>query len=153
VIEEAGIRNAVVFMDSVEHLPQRDDPLNDYYATGFMRNNLTFDGDVVYARNCRADNVLLARQFPERDYYLYRYNRRKNGAHLYRLTFDGAEQHLEPVTREGSRWLLPDRRPDSGNGADVGTSDARGMAVPAMLPSHGRDARATSTGREEGAQP
>ncbi|MDD5707329.1 MAG: glycosyltransferase family 39 protein [Kiritimatiellae bacterium] len=96
VVKAAGIRNAVVFMDGIDVLPNRVDLTNDFYATGFIRNNLSLDGDIVYARNRRGDNWRLARLYPGRNYYLYRYDRQHNRAQLWRIVFDGEQQQLIP---------------------------------------------------------
>ena len=85
------ITNAVVFMDSVGVSASKEDNRNDYYATGFMRNDLDLRSDVIYARNLREKNVNLFSDYPDRDYYHYRYDRGHNRAYLWRLhPHDGA---------------------------------------------------------------
>ncbi len=127
VLEETGISKAVLFMDSYGVLPQRQDFANDFYATGFMRNNLTFDGDIVFARNLRTNNWRLAQMYPDRDYYLYRYHREHHRIVLYRLTFDGHEQILTPL---GGRSDLF-RAPDGDNGrTSASPSPAGGGSAP-----------------------
>ena len=88
VLRDYGLRNAVVFMDAVGRGPVHGNEMNDYYATGFMRNDLDLQGDVVFARNAGARNHELARAYPGRAYYLYRYDRHHRKAWLYRMTFD-----------------------------------------------------------------
>jgi hypothetical protein len=98
VVVDYSITNAVVFMDVTGEAPAEPDPRNDYYATGFMRNNLTFDGDVVYARNSRERNVEMLPVFPNRAFYVYRYDRGSNKAMLWRLVAENGAFRGEPVT-------------------------------------------------------
>ncbi|MGD9781728.1 MAG: ArnT family glycosyltransferase [Kiritimatiellia bacterium] len=101
VVRDYGISRALVFMDAIRIDRTHPDPENDYYATGFMRNDLDLEGDVIYVRNLRERNVELVRKHPERDAYLYRYHRRKGKAYLYRMVPEGEELKLflvEPRT-------------------------------------------------------
>jgi hypothetical protein len=103
VVADYGITNAVVFMDAIGRAPAEHDPSNDYYATGFMRNDLGFAGDVVYARNSRERNVEMLPVFPDRAFYHYRYDRGSNKAMLWRLVpVDGAfrPEPIAPRTRD-----------------------------------------------------
>jgi hypothetical protein len=108
VVRDYGITNAILFMDGVNALTNRPygNKVNDFYATGFMRNDLDFDGDVVYARNRRHGNLRLIGSHPDRNLYLYRYERAVDRAYLYRVEVVEGERVLyevEPKTRE----LLP----------------------------------------------
>lgn len=85
VVEAYGIHHAVVFMDTLGECTIRNVPNNDFYGTGFFRNRLDLDGDVVYARNSREENPRILPLYPDRDYYLYRYLRCEGRALLYRL--------------------------------------------------------------------
>lgn len=89
VMEAQGIRNAVVLMDSVGRADGELDPLNDYFATGFMRNDLDLENDVIFARNSREQNVKILKHYPGRRFYHYRYVRSANRALLYELIRDG----------------------------------------------------------------
>jgi hypothetical protein len=42
------------------------DPLNDCYATGFMRNDPDLADPVLFAQNCRGLNIELTAVFPGR---------------------------------------------------------------------------------------
>jgi len=107
VVRDYDITNAVVFIDAVERMSYLNDRFNDFYATGFMRNNLTFDGDVVYARNLREENGRLAALYPEREVYAYRYIRSIDKAYLYRVTFEGGKQCMAPVQPHTSSLIMP----------------------------------------------
>jgi hypothetical protein len=91
VVESYGVRNALVFMESVGENPRGWDVRNDYYATGFMRNSLELDGDRVYARNAKGglgvSESLIAR-YPGRDYFLYQFDRRYGRSRLYRYILE-----------------------------------------------------------------
>lgn len=117
VVRAAGIHDAVVFYDDVGLCPDRLERTNTYYATGFMRNALDFRGDVVYAKNGKESNAELARVFPGRTYYLYRYRRDRNLSELYREDFDpetGEPSHTF-IILDVSRYVGPDRlRPSIG---------------------------------------
>jgi len=62
VVRDYEISNAIVFMDVMRVVPGQT--VNDYYATGFMRNSLDLDGDVLYVRNLRGRNADLLRRHP-----------------------------------------------------------------------------------------
>lgn len=97
IVRDYGITNAVVFMDATGREPGTGDPFNDYYATGFMRNDLDLQGDVIYARNSRERNRLLVETYPGRNVFLYRYLRCVNKAYLYRVVVEGDGLRYEPV--------------------------------------------------------
>ncbi len=105
VVRDYGIANAIVFMDCLG-IEDEEDDTNDYFATGFLRNRLDLEGDVLYVRNYREQNADLMRRHPERSAYLYRYHRKAGKALLYRLIpkDDGYDAVLvEPQTSD----LLP----------------------------------------------
>lgn len=108
VVEAYGIRNAVVFMDSVTAGVSEQEKLNDFYGTGFLRNGLDLDDDVVYARNSREQNHLLIALYPGRSYYLYRYHRNSRRALLYRLLPEGKKFCLLPVEPKEPDLLILD---------------------------------------------
>lgn len=95
VVDTYGIENALVLMDSVETRFHWDgDQYNNYYTTGFQRNTLTMDGDVVYAWNVpkdrTSDKASLSKRrqalfdtYKGRNYYLYRFDRGADRAWLY----------------------------------------------------------------------
>lgn len=97
VVRDYGIANAVVFMDAVGLDRSEADDDNDFYATGFMRNELDLRGDVLYVRNLRERNADLLRRHPGRAAYLYRYVRDQDKAILYRMRRTGEAVELEPV--------------------------------------------------------
>ena len=71
VIARHGITNAVVFLNAEGISDKSMDDENDYYATGFIRNTLDLQGDVVYARDLSDENLRLMRAYPGRRYYRY----------------------------------------------------------------------------------
>lgn len=82
------VSDALVFMRSDGRLPNGE--WNDYYATGFMRNTLNLDGDIVFARNGSGKEVQrndeeLIRKYPDRNYYLYEYKPSSKRSRLFRL--------------------------------------------------------------------
>ena len=109
VLAAHDLSGSVLFMDSVDRLKDHTDPFNDFYATGFMLNDLDFAGDIVFARNLKERNRALAERFPDRDYYLYRYHRGRDRALLYRVAFDGAEQVVTPLETDCD-LLMPQAR-------------------------------------------
>jgi hypothetical protein len=91
VIDSYGVENALVFMESVGEHPRGWDERNDYFATGFFRNNLELDGDVVYARKPNGGppaQERLIERYPGRQVYLYQYDRGKGRARLYRYAVE-----------------------------------------------------------------
>ena len=104
VVETQGITNAVLFMDQIGSGTDAHDPKNNYYATGFMRNDFALTGSVIYARNLREFNPLLMDAYPSRAYYLYRFNRTTSRAQLYTMQRDGNEMRIEPVEPIDHRW-------------------------------------------------
>ncbi|MFC1657221.1 ArnT family glycosyltransferase [Candidatus Moduliflexota bacterium] len=111
VVEAYGIEGAVVFMDSVTPGVEDLERLNDFYATGFLRNSLDLDDDVLFARNSRNENHLLIESRPGKDYYLYRYHRDSRRALLYRLVPRGREFCLYPVEPLETELLVTDAGP------------------------------------------
>lgn len=103
VIEGAGVDDAIVFMSGVDRLPEgtNNDLFNDFYATGFLRNDVDFAGPVLFARSYEGYDHLLAALHPERRYYLYRYNRARDRGRIFRMTFDGEAAILDPIRIEG----------------------------------------------------
>lgn len=97
VVRDYGITNALVFMDSVGREKGEWDTLNNYYATGFMRNDLDLQGDVLYLRNSRKQNIRMVKRHPGRAAYLYRYHRKFEKALLYRLVVEGDGLKMIPV--------------------------------------------------------
>jgi len=97
VVRDYEISNALVFMDALARDPIRPDCFNDYYGTGFMRNDLNLEGDVLYVRNLREHNLGMVQRHPERTAWLYRYRRDFGKAVLYRMELEGNELHLIPV--------------------------------------------------------
>jgi len=97
VVRDYGISNALVFMDAVGRDPVRPDCFNDYYGTGFMRNDLDLKGNVLYVRNLREHNAEMIRRHPERAAWLYRYRRDLGKAVLYQIAPGGSESRLIPV--------------------------------------------------------
>ncbi len=97
VVRDYGITNALVFMDSVGIDNRKMDDTNDYYATGFLRNDLELTNDVLFVRNLKERNVELVRNHPDRAAYLYRYQRLIERAVLYRMVLEEGELKLFPV--------------------------------------------------------
>lgn len=112
VVETYGITDAVVFMDAVGSGVNDIVRGNDFYATGFLRNGLDLDDDVMFARNLRDMNHLLINAYPGRSYYLYRYHRDTHRALLYRLIPLGKAFCLYPVPpRETELLIIEDTVP------------------------------------------
>ncbi len=107
VVRAYDIRQAVVFMDQVGEGTDQFDPRNKYYATGFLRNDLDLRRDVIYALNRREKNIDLMRAYPDRSYFLYRFDRTTSRAFLYRLWPEGESHRTEPVPPGADGWLLP----------------------------------------------
>ncbi|MGA8262028.1 MAG: hypothetical protein WB783_17590 [Arenicellales bacterium] len=88
VMDAHDVTHALVFMRSTGKLPSNQ--RNDYYATGFMRNSLNLDGNIVFARDGsdrsvgKSDEELI-KAFPGRSYYLYRYNQSTRRSKLFLL--------------------------------------------------------------------
>jgi len=98
-LERYGItNNAVVFMDALGRAAGEPDPLNSYYATGFMRNDLDLDNTVLFVRNARRQNVKILDLYPGRDLYLYRYLRHQDAGAVFRAIpeDDGLRYELIP---------------------------------------------------------
>ena len=85
VVQRHGLTNAIVFMDQFNEGTDQHDPINKTYSTGFMRNDLALQGDVIYALNWREHNTALMRAYPGRAYYLDRFNRTTSRARLYEM--------------------------------------------------------------------
>jgi 4-amino-4-deoxy-L-arabinose transferase-like glycosyltransferase len=83
-----GVTNAIVFMDSLHIERGSHEDLNDYYATGFMLNDLALKNDIIYVRNSREQNYKIVKDFSDRNFYLYRYQRDTHISNLYKATFD-----------------------------------------------------------------
>jgi 4-amino-4-deoxy-L-arabinose transferase-like glycosyltransferase len=105
VVEACGITNAVVFMDWAGEGTDAAHPRNTYYATGFMRNDLDLDGDVIYAQNLREVNGLLMQYYPGRDYYIYRFDRTTSKARLFELTLEGTNFTTRAIPARGEFML------------------------------------------------
>jgi hypothetical protein len=116
VVDAYGISNAVVFMDSVTAGVEEQAKFNDFFGTGFLRNSLDLDGDVVYARNSREQNHLLISLYPGRSYYLYRYHRNSRRALLYRILPSGKEFCLLPLEPKEPDLLILDTSRAGGSG-------------------------------------
>jgi len=100
VVRDYGISHAIVFMDGLGRDTRRPDLFNDYYATGFMRNDLDLEGDVLYVRNLHAYNLQMVRRHPDRSYWLYRFRRDLDRACLYRMKLEDGELLVIPVPPE-----------------------------------------------------
>lgn len=61
-VEQAGIRNAVIFIRDIE---------NELYPQWYTRNSLDYSDDVLYALDLGAENKLLMDYYPKRKYYIY----------------------------------------------------------------------------------
>lgn len=108
VVQTYAITNALVFMESVGKAPEEEDPANNYYATGFMRNDLDLRGDVLFARNAGDRVHTLIRHYPGRTYYLYRYRRDLNRAHLWIMNLTSNSLALTPVIPRCRRLMPPE---------------------------------------------
>jgi len=97
VVRDYDITQAIVFMDAIGRDPVREDCFNDYYSTGFMRNDLDLDGDVLYVRNLREHNIGMVQRHPDRTAWLYRYRRDFGKAVLYRIVLKENDLRLIPV--------------------------------------------------------
>lgn len=103
VVRDYGITNAIVFTDAVGRDTRRPDQFNDYYATGFMRNDLDLKGDIIYVQNSREQNIRMVANHPDRSCWMYRFNREQDKAFLYRMILENGKIHyipVKPVTRD-----------------------------------------------------
>ena len=107
VVARHDITHAVIFMDQIGEGTDRHDPRNNFYATGFMRNDLALQGDVIYARNLRERNIELMQHYPGRAYYLYRFNRTTSRGRLYTLHPRDQTYDATPVVPLGKDRLEP----------------------------------------------
>ena len=105
VIAAHGITNAVVFVDAVGVAPEEEDPRNNYYATGFMRNDLDLEQPVIFARNSREQNIAILDSHPRDAYYLYRYERGVNKAMLFRLVPEDGIFTAVPMEPRGKHMI------------------------------------------------
>lgn len=98
VMKANDVTNALVFMRSTGRLANGE--WNDYYATGFMRNSLDLDGDIVFARDRaggKSDEELIA-MYPGRAYYLYQFEPSTMRSRLSRLMVeDGRVVHTREL--------------------------------------------------------
>ncbi len=107
VVDAHGISNAVIFMRSTGRL-KHSGLWNDFYATGFMRNTLNLDGEVIYARDGEDKDVgipneRLIERYPGRHYYAYEFDQHDMEPRLYRLIVeDGQVRARIPITAPGS---------------------------------------------------
>jgi 4-amino-4-deoxy-L-arabinose transferase-like glycosyltransferase len=97
VVEAYAIDDAVVFMDSPGECSSETFWNQDYYGTGFLRNSLDLNGEIVYARSSREKSRRLMDRYPGRSYYLYRYLRCDERVRLYRLTPEGDSFSAQPM--------------------------------------------------------
>ena len=89
VMARYDVHNAVVFIDAVGRSWNTGDNMNDFYATGFMRNTLDLAGDVVFARDSDGGNLELMDVYPDRRYFLYVYVRGTSEGDLFELRRKG----------------------------------------------------------------
>ena len=103
VVKTYGLTHSVIAMDSINTAGPSivGNPVNDYYATGFMRNDLDLTNDVIFVRNSRRHNTKLLELYPGRTLYLYRYCRDLDRAQLYRMIPDGDALRLKPFPADG----------------------------------------------------
>ena len=112
IVGKAGVRNAVVFYDSIDRGP-RNTSLGryDYFARAFLMNDLAFEkGDVIYARNLRERNPEMIAAHPGRDFYLYRFRRNDGRSELYRIDLSGPEPAYRIVPVDDPRAADPNGR-------------------------------------------
>jgi len=77
-VEEKGIKNALVFVESQTYRKPHFGP--DYYNAAFIYNSLDLNGEVVYARNLgMVKNTKLMAQYLSRNYYLFKKTGRAKG--------------------------------------------------------------------------
>ena len=50
-----------------------------------MLNDLDLKNDILYVQNSRTENVRILEDYPDRNFYLYRYMRHADTAHLYEM--------------------------------------------------------------------
>ncbi len=91
VIKKFNIKNAIVFMDSMNLERGSHEEENNYYATGFVRNDLALTNDIIYLRNSREQNYKILNCFSNRNFYLYRYQRDTKDALLYKAVYTNGE--------------------------------------------------------------
>lgn len=92
-----GVHNAVVFMDSTNIERGVHEDLNDYYATGFMLNDLDLKNDIIYVRNSREQNYKILKTYPNKNFYLYRYQRDIHEPLLFKATIINNKFQFSPA--------------------------------------------------------
>lgn len=85
VVKACDLHNALVFLSAQGRFPTDGDTFNDYYASGFLMNNLDMSGDLVFARDLQERNQELMAIYPGRRYYRYVYFRNNARAALFEL--------------------------------------------------------------------
>lgn len=99
VVKACGLRNAIVFLSATGRLPTDGDAFNDFYASGFLMNNLDFKGDLIFARDLGKRNSILMAAHPGRKFYRYVFFRSNGRAALVELepTDSGWVEHPVPI--------------------------------------------------------
>ena len=77
VVQEREIHNAVVFLKTV--------PIKDNYTALYVQNPLNFIGDVLFVKDLKERNSELIKYYPDREFYVYEFDRFKKSGKLTRL--------------------------------------------------------------------
>jgi hypothetical protein len=107
MMDEFRIHRALVFIGG-----------KGYYATGFTRNRLDLQGDIVFVRDLgdSADRHMIAR-YPGRRYYFYRYFKGLKDAELSEIRVKGTRLALRRLHAPAGRRDRPDGAVGQGPGA------------------------------------
>jgi signal transduction histidine kinase len=77
LVEKSNLRNAVVFLRTV---PEGYNNISYY-----VQNPLDFSGDVLFVRDLKERNSELMNYYPEKEFYIYEFDRLKKSGKLTRL--------------------------------------------------------------------
>jgi len=72
---DGAVEKAIVFIKAERLGSAEFDGKNDYYATGFMHNDVALENDVLYVQDLGVRNPELLRHFPGRAAYYYKLDR------------------------------------------------------------------------------
>ncbi|MGI6495637.1 MAG: hypothetical protein ACOX5G_06060 [Kiritimatiellia bacterium] len=106
-LEAFGIDRGIVFMRCKGRILKQGDAYNDYYAAGFIRNDLHMDGPLVFARNQRRDNELLMNDPSRGPFYLYTFHRATHQATLDQYVLVDGSWQLERMGQYPAEGCCP----------------------------------------------
>jgi hypothetical protein len=77
MVKERNIHNSVIFLRTV--------PIKDNYTALYVQNPLNFIGDVLFVKDLKERNSELIKYYPDREFYVYEFDRFKKSGKLTRL--------------------------------------------------------------------